>query len=340
MLGDEHPPPIGWLRWGTARARLLSWPLLCSAAGVAACGGRPGPTYEAQADADRAAYGRPAAGEADPGASGGGEADREASYEATYRAARELADGPLPQGPALERIRGELAEVANRARDRHLRANAAVLLASIEERVGRIEPAISLLRHARALVADDPGPAMALAVVLGRAGRFDEAARIQAEAAELDPDNLENWLLLGEFRTKAGDRDGAVEAYAAYELRRKGLLDGLTLRRKDGTYLRPPEERAACARALAAATDQGTARGLLYALAHEPEPEVRRAIVETMAVMRLADFVPALRRALERESDPGVRAAMEAAVAHIEADPVSPAPERVAPSTTATSTTP
>lgn len=251
----------------------------------------------------------------------------DATYEERYRALRALADGALPEGPALERIRAELREIANRARDRHLRANAAILLASLEERTGRVEPAIALLRHARALVADDAGPAMALALVLARAGRYEEAAKVQLEAAKLDPDNLENWLLLGEFRTKAGDADGAVEAYAAYELRRKGLLDGLTLRRKDGTFVRPPAERAACARALAAAADQGTARGLLYALAEEPEPEVRRAIVETMGILRLADFEAPLRRALSDERDPDVRAAIEAALAAIEADPVAPAPD-------------
>ena len=315
MLPAPIPPVLRDARAG--RALGLGAPAAAALAClVAACGGSPGPATEARADPDRTAAGRP---EVEPRTS-------DDAYAERYRALRDLVAGPVPEGPALARIRADLGEIANAARDRHLRANAAVLLASIEERAGRIDAAVAQLRHARALVPDDAGPAMALAVTLGRAGRFAEAAEAMAAAAALDPDNLENWLLLGEFRTKAGDEDGAVEAYAAYELRRKGLLDGLTLKTKDGGYARGPAERAACARALAAATDQGTARGLLYALATEPDPTVRRAVVEAMAIARLADFLAPLRRALASERDPAVREAIEAAVAAIEAAPVAPAP--------------
>ncbi len=306
----------------------------------------PGPVHVALLAVALASCGRdgpsaPAAGEPPPSVgSAGAPAPRQApsdeELEARYRAARDvLAGGAPPSGAALERVRAELEQVANLARDKHLRANGALLLGSLEEQAGRTDRAVALYRHAATLVPDDAGPHMALALALSGAKRWAEAAEAQLRAAKLDPDNLENWLLLGEMRTKGGDKDGAVEAYAAYELRRKGLLDGLTLKGPgaDGAPAAPdgyrlgPEDRARCALALSIATDQGTARGLLYALASEPDPRVRAAIVEAMGLQRLADYIPPLEARKENEPDPAVRAAIERALAEIRRAPVKPRAE-------------
>ncbi len=241
-------------------------------------------------------------------------------------AAKRVVDSPGEMNePQLAAIRADLQQISNRAQDRHLRANAALLLGSIHEGRGARSTAIGHYRHATKLVPDDAGPHMVLALALAADSKFNEAAQSQLVAAKLDPDNLENWLALGEMRIKADDRDGATEAYAAYELRRKGLLDGLTLR-KDGAFSSGPEDRAGCARALAAATDNGTALALLYALENEPEASVRKAIVETMGVQRLRGYAAPMGKRAAVEPDAGVKEVLAWAMAEVARDPVDARP--------------
>jgi hypothetical protein len=177
-------------------------------------------------------------------------------------------------------------------------------------------------RRATALVPDDAGPWMVLARAEAQIpDRLAEAIAAQEKALELDPDNLENFLALGELLVRADRKDDATTIYAKYEVRRKGLIDGLTLT-KDGNYLRGIDERIACAEALAAATDVGTAYALMYALDKDPEPDVRAAVANVMGLQRLAGYKEFLGKAKAKETDDGVKAAIAAAIAEIERDPV------------------
>lgn len=54
----------------------------------------------------------------------------------------------------------------------------------------------------------------AYAKMLSEEGQFAEAAELQEQALELAPQWRAGWFQLGEYREKAGNRDGAVEAYA------------------------------------------------------------------------------------------------------------------------------
>jgi len=230
-------------------------------------------------------------------------------------------DDALGHGDAFPQLRADLVEVANTAEDRHLRANAALLLGAVYEQRKEPAEAEGFYRLAAGLVTDDPGPKMALALVLAAQNEFAEAARVQAEVAVQDPDNLENWLLLGELRHKAGDAAGAAQAYVDYERRRKGLIDGLTLTR-DGAPIVARDERIGCAEALAVATDQGTAVALAYALEKDPEPLVRAAVARIMGVQRLAWYRAPLEQRLARESEAEVREALTWALAEIAREPV------------------
>lgn len=226
----------------------------------------------------------------------------------------------------------ELRRVANEAEEPHLRANAALLLGAMHDERDEHELAANYYRHAAKLIPDDAGPLMALALALGRQDKFAEAAQVQGQATELDPDNLENWLALGELRLKAGDKDGATQAYVDYERRRKGLIDGLTLT-KNGNYVVSIEQRVGCAEALASATDQGTAVALAYALRTDPEPSVRATVARVMGVQRLTWYREPLKQALAGDQASDVREAATWAMAEIDRDPVEvtkgDAPSRV-----------
>ena len=150
---------------------------------------------------------------------------------------------------------------------------------------------------------------------------YAAAEAAQRRAIELDPDNLEQYLALGEILVKAGKQDASAKAYADYEVRRAGLIDGLTLRR-DGAYIVGTQERVACAQALASASDVGTAFALLYALQSEPDPAVRAAIATTMGIHRLAGYKPRLTTVLAAETSPEVREAIAWALGEIDRDPV------------------
>lgn len=54
----------------------------------------------------------------------------------------------------------------------------------------------------------------AYAKMLSEEGQFAEAAELQEQALELAPSWRAGWFQLGEYREKAGNRDGAVGAYA------------------------------------------------------------------------------------------------------------------------------
>jgi tetratricopeptide (TPR) repeat protein len=243
--------------------------------------------------------------------------------EATYRRIRDRfeRDPQATIGAEFEQVRTSLRAITNDSEDAHLRANAALFLGTLHEARKELAPAIDLYRHAAKLVADDAGPHMALALALAAHGQHAEAVTVQEKATALDPDNLENYLVLGEMRIKAGDAQGGAQAYVDYERHRKSLIDGLTLT-KDGNYLVSIDERIGCADALASAADLGTAVALLYALEIEPEPRVRQAIVHTMGVQRLEGYKHRLAAHLEKEQDPDVREVVAWTLGEIERDPV------------------
>jgi len=217
----------------------------------------------------------------------------------------------------------ELTRVSNEAKDVHLRANASLLLGLLYEGRKDVKAAIAQYEHAAKLVPDDAGPHMALALALSADKKFADAAKAQKTATTLDPDNLENWLVLGELLVKSGDEEAGIKAYVDYERRRKGLIDGLTLKNKGGDYLVTPQERAGCAEALASATDMGTATALTYAFKSDPEASVRSMVASVMGVQRLEIYKPALSAALP-EARGEVKESIAWALTEIDRDPVKP----------------
>ncbi|MEZ4426057.1 MAG: hypothetical protein R3A51_00040 [Nannocystaceae bacterium] len=236
----------------------------------------------------------------------------------------------------LDAVIPELRAVAESAKDPHLRANASLLLGNLYELRGDRRSAISFYEQARDLVPDEVDTYRALALALASDNQHARAAELQREVVARDPDDLGARLLLGELLVKAGEDADATVAYAEYEARRKGLMDGLTLQNKDGSYVRPPAERAECAFALAPARDNGTAFALLYALEHEQDAKVRAAIVETMGMQRLAAYKPALDKVVaaedaKPEKDAALLEVLRWSLDEIARDPVDatpgPAPE-------------
>jgi tetratricopeptide (TPR) repeat protein len=232
------------------------------------------------------------------------------------------ADPNLPKGPQFPALRAELEGIANGAGAKPLRANAALLLGSMLEDRGDPRKAAGFYQHAASLIPDDAGPHMALAVANAAAQDFAAAAKAQEQAATLDPDNLENWLALGELRMRAGDQAGGAQAYVAYELRRKGLIDGLTLHDAAGTPVVAAEDRIACAEALAAAADQGTGFALIYALRRDADAGVRATVARVMGLQRLDMYLSALQAQEAQERDADAKEAVAWALAEIARDPV------------------
>lgn len=248
-----------------------------------------------------------------------------------YLAIKERFAALLPEdqagpGRILGESGAELRQIAESARDPHLRANASLLLGTLYEATSDPRSAISFYRQAASLLPADAGPRRVLAMALASDQQFAAALPEQQKVVEDDPDDLEAWLLLGEVAVKAGVQDTATRAYAAYEMRRKGLIDGITLKSPNGTFPLPPDQRAGCARALIPARDNGTAIALLYALDIETEPSVRAAIVEAMGAQRLAGYKPALEAKLAKESAQEVKEAMIWALAEIQRDPLDTRP--------------
>lgn len=215
----------------------------------------------------------------------------------------------------------ELRAMSNQAKSVPLQANAAALLAAIHYERGNWADAVGAYRRATQLVPDDPDLRMALVRALAKNGELSAAAEAQIRAVELVPDDLEQYLILGELRLRAGDKDGSTKAYADYEVVRRSLIDGLTLKRGDA-YRVSAEERAACADYLSVAADVGTAFALLYALEHEPEPKVRVAIASAMGMHRFVGYTPRLTERLGTETDPEVKEAITWALAEIARDPI------------------
>jgi tetratricopeptide (TPR) repeat protein len=215
--------------------------------------------------------------------------------------------------------------VANEAEDAHLRANASLLLGSLFEQRGDQRAAISFYRQAQELIPDEVGPYIVLALALSKAGRWDEAIAAQWIVVEMIPDDLVGWLLLGELHVKGGKLEEATQVYTAYEQRRKGLLDGLTLK-QDGKYVEDEAERAACAEALAPAIDNGTALALMYALDSDPSPVVRERVATIMGEQRLLGYAKLLESKQATETDASVKEAIGWAIAEIQREPVETAP--------------
>ena len=220
----------------------------------------------------------------------------------------------------------ELRQIAESARDLHLRANANLLLGTLHEANADPRSAISFYRQAVSLLPEDAGLRRVLAMALASDKQFVAALPEQKLVVKDDPDDLEAWLLLGEVALKAGEKDTATQAYAAYEMRRKGLLDAITLKSADGTFPMAPDQRAGSARALIPARDNGTALALLYALEIETDPVVRQAIVEAMGTQRLAGYKPALELKLKTENAQEVKEALVWALAEIQRDPLDTRP--------------
>lgn len=249
------------------------------------------------------------------------DAAREARYTA-IATAFEADPKSATAGKKFEASRADLQAIADGGEDRFLRANAAVLLGHMFELRGDLKGAIGYWRHATKVVDDDAGPFMALAVGLAADKQFKEAATVQAKAAALDPNNLENWLALGELRIRAADQEAATAAYVDYERVRKSLIDGLTGKKSD-QYLVGAPEREACARNLAVAVDTGTAFALLYSLETEPEAAVRAAVAEVMGVQRLKAYEPRLLERVKTEPDADTKTIMQWALSEIARDPVT-----------------
>ena len=248
-----------------------------------------------------------------------------------YLEIRERYAALLPEDQAgPKRILGEagpeLRQMAESARDPHLRANASLLLGTLHEDDADLRSAISFYRQAVSLLPEEAGLHRVLAMALARDKQFAAALPEQKRVVADDPDDLEAWLLLGEIAVKAGQQSAATEAYAAYEMRRKGLIDGITLKSPDGTFPLPPGQRADCARALIPARDNGTALALLYALDIETEPAVRQAIVEAMGTQRLAGYKLALETKLKTETAQEVKEVLVWALAEIQRDPLDTRP--------------
>lgn len=314
-------PAASWSR-ALKRASRGCITLLATVLMLAGCGGAaPKPAPETAAKP--AAKPRPSAQEL---------ADRYVAAKARVEAGEHV---DATKGAAVAReLTESLRDVVAHAEDTHLRVNAALLLSSVASERKDHPTALAWTREAKALLPDEPLVRRAHALTLAGDGRFAEAIPEQEFVVKDDPDDLSSWLLLGELNVKAGRNDDAVLAYGAYEARRKGLLDGLTLKR-EGQYVTPTEDRARCALALVPAADGGTALGLLYALESEPELAVRMAIVEAMALQRLGAYLQPLKKRKAVETDAEMTKLLDDAIAEIERDPIDaahgPVPEGLLP---------
>lgn len=308
---------LHWLRDIARRSAVGSGAALAVLLAVGGCDSAP----------EREPVPNPPAAAAETKTADGGEAksfdDDDAAAE-RYLEIKDLVerDPGVAKGAQFPQLKKDLDAIANGAAAPTMRANAALLLGSLFDVRGEALRASGYYQHAAKLVPEDAGPHMALAVALAMSGDFEGAAQAQSTAATLDPDNLENWLALGELHMRAGKQDEATKAYVGYELRRKGLIDGLTLHDEAGVYVVGVEDRIGCAESLAAAADQGTGVALIYALRTDPEPTVRATVARVMGIHRLEIYEPVLRTQAAEEKDAGVKEAVEWAQKEIARDPV------------------
>jgi len=252
------------------------------------------------------------------------------AYAERYNLAKQrIADldynNPMAIKGAVNQLTPDLREISENAEDKHLRANASLLVGSLYELADDSRSAIAFYRQAHGLLPEEIEAVRVLALVLGADGQYAEAAQLQEKVVADDMDDLASWLLLGELHLKAGNSEEAKKAYIRYEIRRKGLIDGLTLQ-KDGVFVTSVDDRLGCAQALLPASDNGTAIALLYALKYEPNAKVRSGIINTMGVQRLAGYKKAIEERLAIEDDPVVQEEARWALDEIARDPLDTRP--------------
>ena len=238
--------------------------------------------------------------------------------------ARVEATEELPEA-SFEAIKADLMQVASEAEDVHLRANASLLLGSLHEGRGDQRAAISFYRQATELIPEEVGTHIVFALALSKDQKWDEAIAAQWKVVNMIPDDLMGWLLLGELHVKGGKSEEAAKVYGAYEMRRKGLLDGLTLK-QGGEYVQDEGQRAACAEALVVANDNGTSLGLMYALDSDPSPVVRERVAAIMGEQRMIGYRKLLETKLGSEPNDAVKEAITWAISEIDREPVETAP--------------
>jgi tetratricopeptide (TPR) repeat protein len=190
------------------------------------------------------------------------------------------------------------------------RDNALLGLATLRKERGDARGALG---YAQKVVAHRPDDEDALAVVVELAHEAgDLAAEIAArdKLVQLDPDDLEQRLMLAGALTANKDLDKGKAAFLGYEEARVRIITALG---------KSPEVdvRKAAARALAAAHDAGTARALVLAMT-DKDAGVREAAVRAVTQVGLdldAEIRPALRKLSTVEKDAGVQAALKEALA-------------------------
>lgn len=284
----------------------------------ASCGGRGGSDPEPSSGASK-----PASSTAEDGPLD------DAVLEKLYLRAKRKVEGDTLSAETLADAKRDLQRVADGAKDAHLRANASLLLGSLAEAADDRTTAVSYYRQAAELVPEEAAAHAVLAMALAADGKPGDAIPVQQKVVELVPDDLQAWLILGELNVKAGNEKAATEVYAAYEVRRKGLIDGLTLRNKDGSFIVSEDDRIGCAANLEGAADTGTAVALIYALETDPSPKVRAEVATVMGVQRLKMYEPHLEKIVKNEPTQSVKELAAWALSEIARDPVDTAPEPV-----------
>ncbi len=222
-----------------------------------------------------------------------------------------------------------LRAIADQTSDAHLRANASMAAGSLHEEAGDLRSAIAFYRQARAAVPQEAPTHAMLALALAGNKQFEDAVRVQRVVVKLVPDDLEAWMYLGEMAMKAGNKKVGAEAYAQYERRRRGILEGLTLKRPSGSYLSAADARVQMAAALEVAVDNGTALALLYVLKSDPDPGVRGEVARVMGAQRLLGYRKLLEELVAHEDDPEVKRVMAWALGEISRDGVETRPGSV-----------
>lgn len=250
------------------------------------------------------------------------------NWEAEYRSLRsEIQEGVAVKDAQLAALGARLRAVVEHAKDPHLRANACVLAASMYDARKDYKTALSFYRQTIALVPQEPVGYALSALTLAKLKDFGQAVAMQQEVVRRDPDDLQAWLLLGELNVRAKRHEDATKAYAAYETRRTGLLEGLTRKNKQGEFALSAEERRKCVHALSAAPDAGTSLALVYALKSEPDATVRSALVDVMQEQRFMGYLRPLQEWKAQEPDPKIGLQIDGAIKAILADPVKTRPE-------------
>ncbi len=218
-----------------------------------------------------------------------------------------LQDGKLDLAGACFQ---QLLAVGNRPGDDPAqRANALFAQSSIRQERGDAKGALTFAVRAVALRPDDEEAQQALAELAHDAGdRAVERAALE-KLVELDPDALDRRLQLGGVLAVQKLDEDAKRAFLGYEDARVRLL---------GVLGRDPNvgRRRAAARALAVASDAGTARALVLAMT-DKDAGVRAAAVRSVAAVGLdidPEVRPAVKKLRELEKDPTVLAELSEAL--------------------------